>query len=473
MDIQLIGLLAFAFGLSAFRNLRFAFFAFTISSLLGSSAAAILTFMGGANVQPAHLMLGFLTLGLMTQARRREKFEMPREGVWLSLAVGYGVLGAFFLPRLFAGETYINAIGVTEFGFASIPIPLGPTSGNITQSVYFVGNLVCFLVSYAFARSPGNIRVACNAYMTYCVLNVGFALVDLATYATGTAFLLDFIRNATYTLHLDTEIDGLKRIVGSFTETSSFSYASIACLGFMGRLWLGGVAPALTLTISLATIALLILSTSTTAYVALPIMLCFLLMTGGFRLLNSKTNATTLLFVVMTPLLAILALTTILLIPSVSDALYNFIDMSILRKGTSASGIERTQWNVFAFQNFIETYGLGAGVGSVRASSFVIAVLANLGVIGGGAYLMFIILVVSGQKAPRETYNGAVQAAAQTACVGMLIAATISGALIDLGLTFFILAGLATAVNETAGARTVARRRPPQAVVDYTPQATA
>ncbi|MDB5508234.1 MAG: hypothetical protein JWL93_703 [Hyphomicrobiales bacterium] len=447
MELQFIGLIAFAVGLTAFQSPMFAFCAFIVSTLLGSSAAIILTFMGGANIQPAHLMLGFLTLGFLTQSSRSRSFEVPREAWWLAAAVGYGVFGAFFLPRLFAGETYVNAIGVTEFGFATRPIPLGPTSGNITQSVYFIGNLVCFIVSYTYARSYRNFHIAARALLAYCILNIVFAFLDLGTYLTGTGFLLDFIRNSTYQLHLDTEIDGLKRIVGSFTETSAFSYASIAALGYSARLWLGGVAPAITLPVAIVSMALLVFSTSSTAYVALPVILCFLLMTSTGRVLNKQANGTTLMFVIMTPLVGVLGLAVILLTPSVSSVLFNFIDMMVLKKATTASGIERTAWNVFAIQNFIDTYGLGAGIGSVRASSFIIAVMSNLGVIGGLAYFVFIYQVLTTRVRVRESREATIQAAAQTGCVGMLLTSTISGALIDLGLLFFTMAGIAVAAT--------------------------
>lgn len=453
MEIQIIGIIAFVFGLTAFRAPTFAFCAFIVSTLLGSSAAVLLTFMGGANIQPAHLMLGFLTLGLLTQGTRMRDFDVPRETLWLALAVGYGVFGAFFLPRLFAGETYVNAIGVTEFGFAAKPIPLGPTSGNITQSIYFIGNLVCFFVSYTYARDLRNLQIISKALLAYCICNIGFAVLDLVTYATGTAFLLDFIRNSTYQLHLDTEIDGLKRIVGSFTETSAFSYAAIAALGYSSRLWLGGVAPAVTLPVALISILLLILSTSTTAYVALPVIFGFIFMTSTARVLTQRTNGTTLLFVIMTPLLGMLGMTAILLTPPIADSLYNFIDMAVLRKGSSSSGIERAAWNTFAIQNFLDTYGLGAGIGSVRASSFVIAVIANIGVIGGLAYFIFIFQVLTTKVRARESRIGTIQAAAQTACVGMLLTSIISGALIDLGLLFFTMAGIAVAATKATTPR--------------------
>jgi hypothetical protein len=121
--------------------------------------------------------------------------------------------------------------------------------------------------------------------------------------------------------------------------------------------------------------------------------------------------------------------------------------MAVLRKASTSSGIERTAWNVFAIQNFVDTYGLGAGIGSVRASSFVIAVIANLGVIGGLAYFIFIFQVLTTKVRARESRVATIQAAAQTACVGMLLTSTISGALIDLGLLFFTMAGIAVAAT--------------------------
>jgi hypothetical protein len=65
------------------------------------------------------------------------------------------------------------------------------------------------------------------------------------------------------------------------------------------------------------------------------------------------------------------------------------IEAAVINKSTSSSGLERTYWNLKSLQGFVDTSGLGIGLGSSRASSWPIAVLSQLGLLGA---LMMAIL---------------------------------------------------------------------------------
>jgi hypothetical protein len=124
----------------------------------------------------------------------------------------------------------------------------------------------------------------------------------------------------------------------------------------------------------------------------------------------------------------------------------NVIDKTVVNKLASASGVERGLWNQQAVANFSDTHSLGAGVGSVRASSFPVAVLGNIGVIGAIAYGGFLFAVLFRRKNRwTEPYPAACQSAARWACFAQLLGASVAGSFIDLGLPFFVFAGLACA----------------------------
>jgi hypothetical protein len=130
------------------------------------------------------------------------------------------------------------------------------------------------------------------------------------------------------------------------------------------------------------------------------------------------------------------------------------VDKTIVSKMSTESGIERGMWNQQALTNFNETRGLGAGVGSVRASSFPVAVLGNIGAIGAVTYGSFLIAVLFRRKSRwTEPYPAACQSAARWACATQLIGASVAGSFIDLGLPFFIFAGLACAGPERSRSR--------------------
>ena len=453
MIVEPFGLVIFALGgLALMRGPGATFALFIVATLFGSAAALILG-GGQTTIQPAHLMLGFVALSMASQRGRYsaiiENFAFPRAGFWLACTLVYGVASAILAPRLLAGVTHVNTIGVTQFGPVLIETPLGPTSGNITQSIYLTADLICFTLVRAFAQTAPGMRLVLNALIAYCCGDVLFAALDLVTYWTNTAAALEFMRNATYQLHNDTEVEGLKRIVGSFTETSAFAYATLGVVGFTGRLWIGGFRARLTGIIAAASFMLLIFSTSSTAYGALPLLSAILFLVAARLVWRGRAGRNAAVFTIAAPLAILLAALAIRLHPAAWNSVHDYVDLLLFDKSASQSGIERGRWNTTAIRNFIETFGLGAGVGSVRASSFPIAVLANLGVVGATAYSLFLAHVLTGAQ-DGDPHAALLRAAARMGCIGLLSAAILSGTLVDLGLPFFIMAGLATASPERA-----------------------
>jgi hypothetical protein len=100
----------------------------------------------------------------------------------------------------------------------------------------------------------------------------------------------------------------------------------------------------------------------------------------------------------------------------------------------------RSSANNQAWSNFIDTYGLGVGLGTTKASSFAIVLVSNLGVIGAGLFLAFLGNVL---RAPGAE-SSAVVRAARAAVLAALIAACTSGTVFDLGVAFFAFAAAAT-----------------------------
>ncbi len=450
MNVQPIGFVTFAVGILAlFRGAEFAILCFLPMALLGSAGAVLLG--GAGTIQPAHLMLGFVMLAVFVAPERSmvplRSVTFPREGFWLSLVVIYGVAGAFLLPRLFAGVTGVNAIGVTDYGPSLLLVPLGPTSGNVTQSVYLTADALCFLTILTVASTPRGFAAVVRAALAYCVADIAFAAVDVATSSTDTGFLLGFIRNADYQLHLDEVTGGMKRIVGSFTEASSFSYATVGALGFTSRLWLAGRWPRFMGLVSLALLGLLGFSTSSTAYVATPGLLVMLYAGTALRVARRNSAApASFWFLALAPAAILTLVTAIALNPMASATMHDFFAVTLFDKSTSQSGMERARWNATAMANFRDTLFMGGGLGSIRASSFPLAVLSNLGVLGAIGFAGFLAFVFGADRGdPPRSLDGDVRAAARTACAGLLIGATVSGALVDLGLPFYVFAALSCA----------------------------
>jgi len=447
MTIEIIGFITLIFGLAGlFLQPSFIVYVFMASTLLGAAAAIILEAVGGTNISPSHLLLGFLSLTLLSQPeiRRNAMIGIKSGGAsfWLLVTLIYSLFSAYFMPRFFEGQTFVFAVRAQSSG----SVLLAPSMANVTQSIYFIGDFVCFILLSAYAQSIAGRRVLLNAALACAVLNLGFAALDLVTYWTGTTDLLSFIRNANYTLLSDTEVAGFKRIVGSFTEASSFGYCTLGYFAFTSRLWFHGVRPRLTFAVMTLSLISLVFSTSTTAYVGLGLYLAVTYGSTAYRFATQSATPRMMLFLVAGPIVAAFATLLILFSDTYSAYIGGLLDTMVFNKLSTDSGIERSMWNQQALQSFFDTFGFGVGNGSVRASSFVVAMLASLGFIGTIMYGMFLFYVMIGDPTSpaSDPLDKAIREAAKSTCLAWLIGTTVSGALLDLGIPFFAYAALAS-----------------------------
>ena len=172
----------------------------SVSAVLGSAAALL---VGATNIQPGHLVLGFLLVSVL--ARPRDTAAMlaalsaPRPGFWLAALTVYGVLSAYFAPRLFAGMTNIIPLGSTAFADTGGTQPLGPVSSNLTQSIYLVGGLLCFAMTSAVASTERDdaVRAAHSRPRSRCITRTSYRVEPASSPA---AFNRDASSSAIATL---------------------------------------------------------------------------------------------------------------------------------------------------------------------------------------------------------------------------------------------------------------------------------
>jgi hypothetical protein len=448
MTVEFVGIFALLIGiLSLYCDQSFIVYVFFCATLLGAAAAFVLTSLGGTNISPAHLLLCFLVLRLFRKPEildnAKRGLEFGRPGFWFLLTVIYSTLTAYLMPRIFAGQTMIFAVRAQT----SLSIPLTPAMSNLTQSIYFIGDLVCFVAIYGFAGSQGGYRVLGKAALICASVNLIFAALDIATYLTGTAEVFAPIRNATYSMLNDSDIAGFKRIVGSFTEASAFGAMTLGYFAFTGKLWLLGVQPRLTGLLASLSLMALVFSTSTTAYVGLAVLLLLCYLETLVQALRRPVTPHMTAFLVGAPFLGLLTVIAIALSDTYSAYIQGLLDTMVLKKMSTDSGVERSSWNSQAMQNFIDTFGFGVGNGSVRASSILFGVPASLGVVGTLFFGLF--LAALGRAKPKrgqsDGLDDAFRQAAKYACLAWFIAGATSGAVIDLGLPFFAFAAFACA----------------------------
>ena len=463
MTVELIGVIALIIGLvSIFRPPTFIIYAFACSTLLGAAAAFNLDSLGGQSISPAHLLLGFLFFKLLCERDIRTKtleaIELGRPGFWLMVTVILSLFTAYFMPRLFQGQTFVYAVRATIGGV----VPLEPATSNVTQSIYFIADAICFVVMSGYAATRGGIKVMLNVVLVVATTNLVFAALDLLTYFTNTAVVFSFIRNANYNMLAETELAGFKRIVGSFVEASSFGATTLGYFAFIGRLWLLGLYPRLTFTLSSLSLCAALFATSTTAYVGLASLLAFIYLELMIRAMVRPLTFQMRIFLFGAPLLLAIVAIGIALNDSYSDYVQNLLDTFLFNKLSSASGEERSAWNRQALQSFFDTFGFGFGNGSGRASSFPVAALASLGLFGTALFSMFFVSLFFGSSssATLDPVDRAARQGAKYMCLAWLISGTISAPMIDLGPAFYFFAALACATGAQGYSRSLRQLTP-------------
>lgn len=442
---MLVGLICLMLGTSALvRGLA-------IMAVLGAAAAMLI---GAANIQPGHVMLAFLAFGALS--RRREAAAAiralhPNEpGFWFACLVAYGVAAAFLMPRVFAGATEIIPLGSTAFDDTGSTVPLTPVSSNLTQSLYLSATLLCLVTLTAIAATREGLSAVFAALLAYSVANTSFAVLDIATYASGTQELLGFIRNARYTLHTDSEIAGMKRIVGSYTEASVFARSTLGVLGFTGTLWLCGVRARLTGTIAALSFALIVLSTSSTGLVGAPAMLLLLYACAIVQVVQGHAARQASMFALGAPIIGLAIVLLLLLDPDATATVYGYVDLVVLNKASSDSGVERSFWNVVSLRNFLDSWGLGVGLGTARASSFAVALLASVGIPGAFFYAVFVLECFLRPRGRPGSPEADIAAAVRNGYAGLLVGDLLVGPIIDQGFFFCMLAAAAAAIRPRA-----------------------
>ena len=456
MSFELIGLIVA--GLAAPALLHSGKAAFTIL-MIGSlfQAAAALRLGNGGQITPGHLALGFFALAIVMRrgglATAASAAAFPRAGFWLMLMTVWAVFTSFVMPRLFYGEFEVIPLGITNSLGVIAPIVHGPVSSNLNQGVYFVGNLVAFLGVVALCRSHRMLRAAAIGVIIAIIVNIAIVVLDQMMDAAGQSHRLKFIRNAEFTQLFHAKVFGMKRITGSFSEASAYAGAAMGMMAFCLRLWRGGVMKRVTGPLALIVLITVVLSTSTTAYVALA---AYLIVVYSFAAVGidpalSTGHAPTRQgkFLLFGPIVVMAMVCLFAIRPELMTFLSEFFNSMVGEKITSDSGQERSSWNNYGLQTIVNTLGLGAGLGSVRTSSFLVGVPANIGILGAVLFGMFFLRLFRPGKARLATRidyeSRQIAAAARSACFAVLIAASISAGTIDLGIMFFAYAGIANA----------------------------
>ncbi|MEM5369548.1 hypothetical protein V4C53_26440 [Paraburkholderia azotifigens] len=450
---SIYGLVVIVIGLLVlYGSFRGAVYAMAAFSLFAMTLALSL---GTIGIMPAQLFLVFFVLRAFNLVGGKgigDALSMEKPGFWLLCTCVWGVAGAIMLPRLLQGATLVFPVDRSLTGAAMLQ-PLGPVSGNLSQAIYLIGDLLVYACMSAFLKYRGAYRALANGIFLLTILDVSAGVIDFVTHAAGLD-VMSVVKTAQYADLSGEELGGLVRITGTFAETSAFSSFTLPLFVFCLNLWLLGYRPKLAGALAIATGTLLLMSTSGTAYVGLAAYMCVQVFSRPGRVVAGAVERQQRMWIITACAGVLGTLYVILFMPGVAKALTDFVDTTVMSKAGSSSGIERMSWNTQGMTNFLETYGVGVGLGSIRASSFVVVVVANLGAVGVVCYGMFLgKALLTPVSAHYPLTERAVCHAARHGMLATLIVASLAAGVFELGSTFYLFAAAASALSQRAPRR--------------------
>ena len=237
-----------------------------VCTLFPAASAIDLPALGGSSIPPAMLSLGFLALRLgMPDVRRTAAPALAlTSNTWLLCFCLYCAATSQLLPRLFAGQIALIPMGQAGLGF----VPLRPTPQNITQAVYLLGTGFGACAATALATRVNSVQVIVRTMVVVTWVQVITGVADIVFSAVHVEGLFDIVRNGAYA-QLDQGVGSLHRVSAMCPEPSVYAAIGASFFTFNCELWLRRIQPRRTGPAALAMAVLVVISTSTTGYVAL------------------------------------------------------------------------------------------------------------------------------------------------------------------------------------------------------------
>lgn len=411
----------------------------------GMFAAIALPSLGGLSVIASSLVAA-LTGGFVILASLlgRGAPVLTASTVLLGIYAAYAAFSAVVLVRLFSGQFEVFTLARSVQGvrinpfFPSVPVPLRPGSSNISQGFYILLSFLVFLTFKDSLRRRG-IAWGDRALVIAGTVNIVLALMDMARLDP----ILAQVRTAAYALANEQTMAGFARVIGGYSEPSAFGAASAAFFAYFTAAFIGrrrGRDLALGAGNGLCTIA----SLSATGLFAMGVAGLLIILTALPSMLRPQQRLIVIGSIVgiclfVSGICLLLAFTPL---PDLATSLFERI---FVAKADSSSGLERKAWALSGLAAFRETWGLGAGAGSLRANGLVPVVLGSVGLPGALALAAFLWLAVG--RSWRGAEAGTFQAA-RAGVVAVLAGASLSGTSPDPGLLMITFCAIACAIRE-------------------------
>ncbi len=344
-------------------------------------ASPILIVAGGkiSGLAPAYCLI---PIGLIFVIKEwisdRNKGISPRKLPAPTWLIGYFTFitigGTLLLPRVF--ENSVQVLASSKFGLDSgVTIPLRPSGANYIQSLYLLFHFCLIIIPAALARKNLLSRKdIIKGVMIGAAISVLFGYYQIAAFFGDLPWPDDILNSNIGVAQMPDQVMlGFQRMSATFLEPSFLAQHFLSVIGLtllgLGKKKFG-----------VFVLVALVLSTSSSAYFGLIILIVLWSLFDIKGRLSQTLKLLLLLGIVIGAAYALDMYTT--------GGLYT--KYLIFGKFESHSGESRIYADMLALDTLRQTYGLGAGVGSLRSSSFIMGLLGTTGVQGFVLFMAFL-----------------------------------------------------------------------------------
>jgi len=345
----------------------------TLVAMFLQGATPVLITAGGrlSGIAPAYALLIVGLCHFVIRNSRRSEPGTSAPGVqaplmWLCSFTVIGVLGALFLPRLFEGVVVVLP---PAFGLDTAFVePVRPSGRNLIQAFYLICNVLLFyLCSWAVRTKLVSVDQCVRGIGLGVLISASLGLYQVLGFTLALPWPAAII-NSNLGLgqgYVQTAF-GIIRMSATFLEPSllAFHFLSVFALFGLGlhRWWLGALI-----------VFCLLLSLSSSAYIGLLILLPFALIISG----RARERSTAVIGLLIFGALAVSAY--------VVDQIWTNGDLFrslVVDKLDTTSGLARTRASWVGWNAFLDSWGLGVGIGSIRVSGLPLTLAATVGLPG-------------------------------------------------------------------------------------------
>lgn len=375
----------------------------------------------------AMLTIGALIFRWISRRKAQTPLHIPTAGIYLVAFTVYSLFSGFVIVRLFQGQFLVFPMNVTSnytqvsLFYPSTMWPLRPTKSNLSQSFYILLSCGFFIATVLVLRRTGT-RFAETGLVWAAGINASLGLLDFL----GLDNLLSLVRTADYTLANEQTITGMARIIGGYSEASGFGAASAALAGYFTMSFLIGYRGRDGV-LALCNLVCASFALSSTAFLALGALTVIIVLHARTFLSGAISRTSGHLFVIAAASMVVGLCLLIIMTPAL-DVVSDLVDRLILSKRGTLSGMERAAWAGAGYDAFFQTWGLGAGVGSLRANGLASVLLGSVGLPGTLAYLGFLFYAIwkpikTNNPEARRTYYAS-RVCAMTLLASMFVSTT-------------------------------------------------